>query len=90
MQSRLCKHDLLKRNSLANFKQYVVDSLGVLHRWSKLVNEQYNDLVSPLIVDKLFKSLLIKLDGLIGVYEDRSEQDQETCSVDLRQTKGMM
>lgn len=89
-QDRLCKEDLLKRNSLSNFKRHVVDTLNVLHRWSKLINVQYGDLISPLIVDKLLKGLLIKMDGLIGAYEERSANDQETCQENFNHTRGVM
>ena len=36
------------------------------------------------------KSLLIKLDGLIGAYEDRSANDKDTCSVEFDLAKREM
>lgn len=39
----------------------------MMERWYKVVNSDQNDIMSALIIDNLFKSLLVKLDIIFTV-----------------------
>lgn len=38
-----------------------------MERWAKVVNTDLNDVMSALIIDNLFKSILVKLDRIFTV-----------------------
>ena len=69
---------LTKRKN-EDMQLYFKETMTLLQRWNKVMCEQEGDPVSALIVDKLFKGMLTKVDELIQEKNDEVDEIQEVC-----------
>jgi len=52
---------------------------AILERWMKIMNLEEKDVMSALIVDQLFKSILIKLDSVFGLQDKIVNRTNDIC-----------
>jgi hypothetical protein len=69
-RSALGKKELLEMNQKDKLIEYFTEILIILERWMKVMCEEEGEVVSALIIDQLFKSIMIKLDQVFSTQEE--------------------
>ena len=68
-------------------KLFYQNTLKILERWMKVMCEEEGDIISTLIIDQLFKGMLIKLDSVYVTKEQMLTDEVQKCHDSLRQMK---
>ena len=56
-------------------KAFYKQSLSILERWMRVMCEEEGDMVSALVVDQLFKNMLIKMDTVFAHKETQVDDE---------------
>jgi hypothetical protein len=59
----------------------------ILERWMKIVNQDEGDIMSALIIDQLFKTILIKLDSVFGIQDEIMNRTTVDCDEKIEAMK---
>lgn len=51
----------------------------ILERWMKVIHQDEGDIMSALIIDQLFKTILIKLDSVFGIQDQMVKRTTDEC-----------
>lgn len=65
--------------TVPEMKDYFHKIMMLLDRWMKVMTHEEGDFVSSLIIDQIFKCLVIKLDKVYGVKDRMVDEQQEFC-----------
>jgi hypothetical protein len=65
--------------SMVEIQAFLQRVYDILERWMKIMNLEEKDVMSALIVDQLFKSILIKLDSVFGLQDKIVNRTNNHC-----------
>jgi hypothetical protein len=78
---------LLKDNSKEKLKEYFTDILKILERWMNVMCKEEGEIISALIIDQLFKSIMIKLDHVFLTQEEYVEQEHHCSDLKVKEIR---
>lgn len=78
-----------KACTVPELKEFFHKIMMLLDRWMKVMTHEEGDFASSLIIDNIFKALIIKLDKVYGVKDRIVDEEQEWCQesvIELKKT----
>lgn len=76
-----------KACTVPEMKEYFHKIMMLLDRWMKVMTHEEGDFVSSLIIDQIFKCLVIKLDKVYGIKDRIVDEEQEFCKKSISKLK---
>ena len=85
----MTKQELDEQVDLNVLSTYFKKSMGIFERWMKVMCQEEGDIVSTLIVDQLFKSILIKLDQVFVTNSEQVSGHKKRCDEEIESMKNL-
>ena len=76
-----------KACTVPEMQEYFHKIMMLLDRWMKVMTNEEGDFVSSMIIDQIFKALIIKLDKVYGIKDRQVDEQEEFCTESVSKLK---